>query len=262
LESLGIHPRKALSQNFLIDGNIIRKIVAAADVVPGETVIEIGPGPGSLTEALLAAGAEVFAIEKDPTLARALRRLEPDEKQLHIFPNDVLEIDFTRFPKSKVIANLPYNITTPILERLITQPERFSRLVLMVQEEVARRFTALPHAPEYGSITLFLNFYSIPRYCFQVNPTCFYPAPKVHSAIVEFTLHSPPLVDAVQFFKLTRTAFQQRRKMMRGSLKEAFPHIIEALAKAGLSPEARPEQLSLEQFLHLYHSIIFCSPKK
>ena len=163
LGSLGINPKKALSQNVLIDGNIIRKIVQTANVQPQDTVLEIGPGPGSLTEALLDAGANVIAVEKDQTLAKALERF--NQGSLKVFEQDILEFSFSdhlpkeNSKKTKVIANLPYHLTTPILVFLIQENHYFSSLTLMVQEEVARRFTAKPGTKDYSSFTLFLNFF-------------------------------------------------------------------------------------------------------
>lgn len=263
LDQLGIGPKKGLSQNFLIDGNILRKIVATAQVKPGDLVVEIGPGPGSLTEELLNSGARVVAVEKDTVLADALGRLETGDRQLDIYNDDILTCPLetiltpllTGGRKAKVIANLPYHLTTPIIVHLIKQRHLFSTLILMVQDEVARRFTARPKTSAYSSFTVFLNFYSHPRYAFTVSNNCFYPAPKVNSAIVAIDLKEPPHVSSEEaFFMMTRTAFEHRRKMLRGSLREIYsPAEIEtALASINASPQARPEELSLDEFLKLF----------
>ena len=256
LEQLGTKAKKNLSQNFLIDGNILRKILSAAEIAASDLVIEIGPGPGALTEALLAAGAHVIAIEKDPVFASALHRLQTADERLEIHTEDVLKFPFAAHlqgkTKVKVVANLPYHITTPILERLIFLHENIESLTLMVQKEVAERFTAKKNTPEYGSLTIFLQAYSTARYCFTVEPTCFYPKPKVRSAVVHFSLKTP--IDLPpDFFRLTRTAFQKRRKMLRSSLRElhAPERIEQALSAEGLNPEARPEDLSLDEFRSL-----------
>lgn len=265
LNQLGIHPKKGLSQNFLIDGNIIRKIVASSDVHPGDPVLEIGPGPGSLTQALLEAGARVLAVEKDEVLAQALERLQTPENQLTVRCHDILTFNLRdEVPlllrkadqKTKVIANLPYHLTTPIIVKLSPLRELFSSLTVMVQDEVARRMTAQPGTPDYSSFSVFLRFYTEPSYAFSVSKHCFYPVPKVNSAIVILKLREPPLSEesAEGFFKLTRTAFEHRRKMLRASLKELYsPESVQkALEGAGLNPLSRPEMLSLEQFLKLY----------
>jgi len=263
LSDLGIHPKKVLSQNFLIDGNIIRKIVDAAHVEPSDVVLEIGPGPGSLSEVLLERGANLIAVEKDTVLANALGRLKTESNQLEIFCQDVMEFDFKKElgkhlalnSKAKLIANLPYHLTTPILCAFVKERETFSSLVVMVQEEVGRRFTALPGGEDYSSFTVFLNFYCTPRYAFTVSKHCFYPEPKVQSAVVVLDLKEPPAVsDPEAFFLMTRTAFGQRRKMLRASLRPLYETtlITAALTSLGIDPQIRPEELSLQQFISLF----------
>lgn len=263
LNEMGISPKKGLSQNFLIDRNILRKIVAAAGVGPGDIVLEIGSGPGSLTEELLSSGAHVVAVEKDTVLAKSLERLKQPGRALDIYNEDILKCPLEAILKPlihdgrrvKVIANLPYHLTTAIIIHLIKERHLFSELVLMVQDEVARRFTAMPGTSAYGSITIFLNFYSQPHYAFAVSSHCFYPAPKVNSAIVSFDLKEPPLlVDEEAFFLMTRTAFKQRRKMLRSSLREIYPstEVEAALEQSNLNKQARPEDLSLNEFLKLF----------
>ena len=259
LNELNIFPKKGLSQNFLIDGNIIRKIVKTADVQPGDVVLEIGPGPGSLTQALLEAQAHVIAVEKDPILAQALERFKQPSKSLEIFCQDILTFPFEEVlqgKKAKVIANLPYHLTTPILCALIDHRDLFSSCVLMVQEEVARRFTGQPHSKEYGSFTVFLNFFTQPSYAFTVSRNCFYPVPNVDSAVVSIEFKDQiPLESFDNFFSMTRLAFEHRRKMLRASLKSLYdPALIsKGLEKIGQDPQARPENLSLQNFLDLYH---------
>lgn len=267
LNELGISPKKGLSQNFLIDGNIIRKIVAAADVQAEDLILEIGPGPGSLTQALLETGANVVAVEKDDVLAEALERLQTPSGQLSVFCHDIMTFPLQEEmekrlkvgQKIKVIANLPYHLTTPILAQLVPFHPFISSLTVMVQDEVGRRMTAQPDTSEYSSFTVFLRFYTHPHYAFTVSQNCFFPVPKVNSAVVVLQLHEPPLSSekAITFFQLTRTAFEQRRKMMRASLKHLFPpqKIEEALQAIGQNPLARPETLSLEDFLKL-HAIL------
>lgn len=262
LSSLGTNAKKSLSQNFLIDGNIINKIVATAHVRPGETVIEIGPGPGALTEALLNAGAHVIAIEKDKVLAQALERLRAPGRHLQIYCEDILDFPLEAVisgsEKGKIIANLPYHITTPILVKCVSLHEKISTIVVMVQDEVARRFTAAPGTGIYGSFTVFLNHYSCPSYAFKVSRNSFYPVPKVESAVVTIELKEPNRsINPDKFFALTRTAFEHRRKMLRGSLRDLFSpsQIEDALVSIGKSSFARPEELSYDEFVDLYHRL-------
>lgn len=266
LTELGFNPKKVLSQNFLIDGNIIRKIVAASQVQANDVVLEIGPGPGSLTEALLEKDVTVVAVEKDKILAHALERLKKTSHRLNIFCEDIMKFPIVATMESlllsgckgKVIANLPYHLTTPILAQLIGMNTTLSTLTVMVQEEVARRFTALPGTKDYSSFTVFLNFFATAHYAFSVSRHCFYPEPNVDSAVVVLTLKAPPAVsNQEQFFNMTRAAFGQRRKMLRGSLRRLYSSesITTALEAAGLNPLIRPEELSLEDFLRLFESL-------
>jgi 16S rRNA (adenine1518-N6/adenine1519-N6)-dimethyltransferase len=266
LESLGIAPKKGLSQNFLIDGNILRKIASTANLNPQDIILEVGSGPGSLTEVLLDSGAHVVAVEKDEILAKALTRLQGLERRLEVHCEDIMKFPLeealmpllSQGQKAKVIANLPYHLTTPIIAQFVKQRHLFSSLILMVQEEVARRFTAQPKTSDYSSFTIFLQFYSNPRYAFTVSSSCFYPKPRVNSAIVVLELREPPVVsDEDSFFKMTRTAFEHRRKMLRSSLRSLYnPDKIEQELKAiGCSPLARPEELSLGEFLKLFEQL-------
>jgi 16S rRNA (adenine1518-N6/adenine1519-N6)-dimethyltransferase len=262
LNELGVSPKKGLSQNFLIDGNIIRKIVESAQIKSDDLVLEIGPGPGCLSEEVLNKDVHLLAVEKDPIMAKALERLKPQQGKLEIFCDDILEFPIEQKlaaslkpnQKAILIGNLPYHLTTPILVKLVGLHRIVSKVVIMVQEEVARRFTAKPGGKDYGSITVFLNYFSTPHYAFKVSKNCFYPVPKVDSAVVILDLHEPPKIsDEKAFFEMTRTAFRQRRKMLRVSLKELYSSqaVTEALEKIGRDGQSRPEQLSLEDFMRL-----------
>jgi 16S rRNA (adenine1518-N6/adenine1519-N6)-dimethyltransferase len=259
LNELGIGPKKGLSQNFLLDGNIINKIVALSNLTSEDVVLEIGPGPGALTEALLKTGAKVIAVEKDDVLAKGLERLKV-EGNLEVYCDDILKFPAeeklsTLGKKVKIIANLPYHLTTPIITRLIPRSDLFSEIIVMVQEEVAQRFVANPGSKEYGSITVFLNFYSKPKYGFKVSHNCFFPKPKVDSAVVKFTLHGAPIgINEEEFFQLTRTSFGQRRKMLSSTLRGLYPveKIQLILSEIKNSSKCRPEELSLDEFIELY----------
>ncbi len=257
LKEMGAAPKKSLSQNFLIDGNIVRKIIAFADIQEGDTVLEIGPGPGVLTEALLARGAHVIAVEKDKKFSQALQKWS--HPHLTVIEGDILTSDIPLKPNMKLVANLPYQITTPILARFLPLRQFFQSITVMVQKEVATRFLALPvpigGSKDYGSLAVFIRFYSDPVYGFTVKPSCFYPRPKIHSAVVQLIPKSTPKVPEKEFFEMTRLAFQHRRKMIRSSLKTVYdqPSIDLAL---GQRLYARPEELSLDEFVSLFQKII------
>lgn len=260
LKDLGVEPKKGLSQNFLIDGNILKKLIHAAAVEKGDTVLEIGPGPGVLTEALLETGASVVAIEKDETLANHLKRL--DNGKLKILIDDFRNIHLKRLLKDnqkfKVIANIPYSITGLVIQRLLPLTPFVQSIHLMVQKEVAERCVAKVGTKDYSSFTLFVNYHAQAKYLFTVPRTCFHPKPKVDSAIIEFILHPPPIEGPSEpLFEMIQTAFHQRRKMLRSSLKTvAKPsQIEEALETLGHKKTARPQELSLTDFSRLLQAL-------
>ncbi len=261
LNEMGIQPKKGLSQNFLIDGNILNKMVDATEIAPGDTALEIGPGPGALTEALLARGANVIAIEKDEKLAHHLERLQ--NGKLKIFIDDFRNIRLKRLLKEnrkkvKVIANIPYNLTGLILQELLPKREFIESIHLMVQKEVAERCTASVRTKDYSSFTLFTNYHANAKLLFTVPRACFYPKPKIDSAVLELKLKIPP-VDAPyeELFELIRSAFQMRRKMLRVSLKQfkSAVEIEKALEKIGLEKSARPQELTLANFSSLFYAL-------
>lgn len=266
LTSLGIAPKKSLSQNFLIDGNILKKIVAASGVQAGDVVVEIGPGPGALTELLLETGCQVVAIEKDKTFANALLRLQNESGALEVHSADVMGFSFEEAlqkklapgKKAKVVANIPYHLTSPIIEKIINSSSVISTATLMVQEEVARRFTAGADSEDFSHISIFMQFYSDVQYAFSVPANCFYPVPKVDSAVIHFEVEKKFAVDDVAaFFLLTRTAFMQKRKMIKASVKKLFPsELVEAaLKELGKTERARPSELSVDQWVQLFHKL-------
>lgn len=245
LKSVDTKPRKSLSQNFLIDPQSVRKIVDLAEIKPGEPVLEIGPGPGALTAALLGKGARVYAVEMDSVFAESLERLQ--NGHLTVFQSDFLKFPIERLPKPlKVVANLPYHITTPILEKLFSHP--FGSITIMVQKEVADRMTANPGSKVYGSLSVFVQFHAKIKNSFIVPPTAFYPQPKVDSTVIRLESTPPPDVDPTRFFSLVHKAFQQRRKMVTSSLNLPKEQVRMALTEIGARPDARPEMLSLDQW--------------
>ncbi|MGB7977640.1 MAG: 16S rRNA (adenine(1518)-N(6)/adenine(1519)-N(6))-dimethyltransferase RsmA [Chlamydiales bacterium] len=248
LKEVDAKPRKSLSQNFLIDPGMVRKIVDSAEIAPGDAVLEIGPGPGALTAPLLASGARVFAVETDPLFAGALSRFQ--NGRLKIAQTDFLKFPMDVLPKKiKVVANLPYHITTPILEKLFASS--FSSLTIMVQKEVADRMISPPGSKTFGSLSLFVQFHSDFVHSFTVPPAAFYPQPKVDSTVIRLNAKERPAIDSIRFFSLVHTAFQQRRKMITSSLPFPKESIRRALSELDVRPDARPETLSLDQWIQL-----------
>ncbi len=249
LKELGTVPKKGLSQNFLIDSNVGKKIIQTAEISPGDIVLEIGPGPGSITSLLLEAGATVYAIEKDPVFAKALTRLQTKDRRLTVYPADALEFDLSKIPYQKVVANLPYHITTPLLEKCFAHP--FTSLTLMVQKEVATRLFAKHGCKDFGSLTLFAQFYATLKSQFTVPPGCFYPKPSVDSAVIHLLSHPVDHALAPHFFPIMRRAFQQRRKCLSTSLQDFGPseEIKKCLKSLSLREDARPEALSFEEWV-------------
>ncbi len=250
LNSLGTKPKKGLSQNFLIDSNITKKIIETAEIQKGDIVLEIGPGPGALTALLLEKGAIVHAIEKDAVFAKALFRLQTEDCRLHVYCADALEFPIHQIPFQKVVANLPYHITTPLLEKCFSGP--FISLTLMVQKEVATRLFAKSGSKEFGALTLFASYYATLKSKFVVSSSCFYPKPSVDSAVIHLvSRQGPPSNPPEQFFPLVRRAFQQRRKKLSTSLQEftSSENIQSALRSLHLREDARPEMLSFEEWL-------------
>ncbi len=242
-------------QNFLVDGNVLEKIVAAALLSPDDTVLEIGAGAGALTQALADLTRRVVAVEIDRRLGDILRQLFRDRDNIEIVVGDALRLpwsDLVSPEKTIVVANLPYCLTTPLWTRLVESG--FPRQVLMVQKEVAERAVANPAEPAYGAFTLFLAYHGRVEVVAKVPPTAFFPQPAVHSCIVRFTRHSSPLVtaDHALWQAVVRIAFRYRRKTLRRALAEGFALPAHALAvhlrAVGLDPERRGETLSVQEF--------------
>lgn len=263
LSAHGIQADRRLSQNFLVDGNVVRKAVDCAEIESDELVLEIGPGPGALTQELLNRGARVVAVDKDERLAQALDRFQTQDQRLTIIAADILSLSLSELladpKKAKVVANLPYSITTPILVRLLQVHDRLESITVLVQKEVAERMAAPAGTKAYGSLSVLVQFWSTVKYQFTVSPSCFFPKPKVASAVVRLTLSPPPLPEEEHssFFALTRHAFNHRRKMLRGSLQHFFNKvdIEKALEACQLSLSTRPEELSVQHWVNLYHRL-------
>ena len=247
--------RKSLGQHFLIDPNIVRKIVRLAELQPGETVLEIGPGRGILTEALLAVSGSVVAIEVDPALCAHLRSMLGHYASLKLIEADALAFEYARLPEPfLVVANLPYYLSTPLLFRLLQERQRISRMVLMLQAEVAARIAASPGGKEYGVLSLAAQFRCEVRHAFRVSAPCFRPQPQVGSAVIVLTPLPRPRVavkDEAAFFNLVRAGFAHRRKALANSLRdEGFDpgNTRAAIEEAGIDPARRAETLSIKEF--------------
>ena len=252
LKGLEQQARKRFGQNFLISESVLAQIVALAKVAPGSKVVEIGPGLGALSRALLKAGADLRAVELDRDLAAFLRAEIPE---LTLHEGDALKADWETICPGQgwtVCANLPYNVATPIVLSLLGKSPRFSTLVLMFQDEVARRIVAEPKTRTYGSLSVFTQAHAQVRYGFRIPPGAFYPAPKVHSAVVRFDLYDEPLtggVPPVFFERSVRAGFMQRRKRLSNALSTQFDKqlAVEALEDT-VGAERRAEELSLEEW--------------
>jgi len=259
--------RAAFGQHFLIDKNIVRKIVRLAQLQPGETVLEIGPGRGILTEALLEASGLVVAIELDAALCAHLRETIGARPNFQLIEGDALAFDYAQVPSPfLVVANLPYYVSTPLLFRLLEQRRRIDRRVLMLQGEVAARLAAAPGGKEYGALSIAVQLWCDVRVSFKVPASCFRPKPKVGSAVVAFTPLAQPRVavrDEKMFFKVVRGGFAHRRKALLNSLRdegfEAAPTAA-ALEKAGIDPRRRAETLSLAEFASLADMLYDTAP--
>ena len=255
-----LNAKKSLGQNFLLDLTLTAKIARLAGDLEGYDILEVGPGPGGLTRGLLASGARrVVALEKDPRCIPALNEIaEVYPGQLDIFNADALNFDIRSHltVPIRIVANLPYNVGTELLIRWLTPkgwPPFWNTLTLMFQKEVAERIIATPGSKSYGRLAILAQWKSNPKIMMELPPEAFTPPPKVHSAVVHFDALPQPRFPAPAGL-LTSTvamAFNQRRKMLRSSLKSASPNIENVLREAGLEPTARAEEISLEGFCAL-----------
>jgi len=245
----GVNPAKRLGQNFLIDPNIINKIVDLAGVGSDQRVLEVGAGTGTLTRALAATGASVVAYEIDERLRPVLAEVLGEVENVEVRYADAADA-IVGDGSWTVVANLPYYLSTTLLLDWLqagSQPERF---VVMVQREVADRLTAGPGSRVYGIPSVIARLYAVPELAFRVPSTVFYPQPDVESAVVEIVRHEPP-PHARTAANLASTAFGQRRKMLRRSLAAALPDPESTLTAAGIDPRSRPEDLDVSEFLAL-----------
>ena len=261
IRDLGLTAKKSLGQNFILDLNLTGRIARSAGPLEGVTVVEVGPGPGGLTRALLAEGAaRVIAVEKDPRCLPALEAIAAHwPGRLETVQDDALTIDWTsklaRGETARIVANLPYSVATPLLTGWLKTepwPPWWDRMVLMFQREVAERIVASPGSKAYGRLAVISQWRSAPRILFNLPPRAFTPPPKVASSVVEFLPRATPLKagSAAMLERVTAAAFGQRRKMLRASLK-GLPGAIPLLEPLGIDPSQRAEQLGVGDFCRL-----------
>ncbi|XP_020701643.1 ribosomal RNA small subunit methyltransferase, chloroplastic isoform X3 [Dendrobium catenatum] len=237
-----IVPRKSLGQHYMLNSSINDQLSSIAGVVEGDVVLEIGPGTGSLTNVLINAGATVIAIEKDPRMALMVKERFGCSDQL------------------TVVSNIPFNISTDVVKQLLPMGDLFSEVIILLQDEAALRLVGFQlHSSEYRPINLFVNFYSDAEYICKVERTNFFPQPNVDAAIVKFKLKRkseyPQVMSKNGFFSMVNSAFNGKRKMLRKSLQHicSAPKIEDALREVGLQETARPQELTLEDFVRLYN---------
>lgn len=256
---LQFRPRKRWGQNFLIDENVRDKIISEINPQKIDSILEIGPGLGALTEKLIGSSGEVYAVEIDKKLAPYLTHKFSSNANFNLINNDILEIDFNSLkPKGKFIlaGNLPYYISSAIIELIIKNRAKIKTAFITVQKEFAERIMAAPGTKEYGSLSLFVQYYLKPEYLFKIKRNSFYPAPEIESVFLKLDIPPHPAIsvgDEKLFFKLIRASFEKRRKKLINSLpldemnikKDEF---VEVLKKLDINPETRGEDLGIADF--------------
>lgn len=257
LQRFGIHMSKRLGQNFLIDASIVQGIVDAANVQENDRVLEIGPGIGTLTQALAETGAEVTCVELDKRLPEVLAHTLDAYDNVRVIQGDILKVNIPEIMGDKpfkVVANLPYYITTPIIMALLEKHLPITDIVVMVQKEVAERMAAQPGGKTYGALSVAVQYYTVPEIALYVPPRSFMPLPEVDSVVVNCKVRQTPaveLIDEKMFFRVVKAAFGQRRKTLNNALKSMGVDkniIADVLDKAGIEATRRGETLTMEEF--------------
>ncbi|OGX37447.1 MAG: ribosomal RNA small subunit methyltransferase A [Omnitrophica WOR_2 bacterium RIFCSPHIGHO2_02_FULL_50_17] len=249
-------PKKSLGQHFLVGPGVRQKIIEACDLRPDDVVLEIGPGKGALTRPLSERVSKVFAVEKDDRLAARLKQ-EFAGTNVAILHADILEYPFERLPCGvKIVGNLPYNIATPIIEKVLAFRRKFTAFYMTVQWEYGSRMAAGPHSKEYGSLSCFVQYYADVKKLFKIPPAAFMPPPKVQSCFLRLDMKErPPLPAGSEewLFKVIRTCFNQRRKMVQNSLSSLLPkkEIDVILQGLHIDSRLRAEDISLEDYVRL-----------
>lgn len=253
-----IKPKKKLGQNFLLDKNIQHKIIAACDFKSVDCVLEIGAGRGELTKLIAEKVAKVYALEIDPDLCGFLKEHLKEYKNVIIVNQDILKFNFKTYFKNrvKVLGNIPYYISTAIIEHLFKFRQKIETAFITVQKEFAARITAVPGSKDYGSLSCFVQYYANPKRLFIIKKNSFFPAPKVDSAFLKIEMKREASFKPKEeelLFKIIRQAFAQRRKTLRNSLRETVskPKLGKFFAKYNINPNIRPEDLTLSDFKNL-----------
>ncbi|MDD5730452.1 MAG: 16S rRNA (adenine(1518)-N(6)/adenine(1519)-N(6))-dimethyltransferase RsmA [Candidatus Omnitrophica bacterium] len=256
-----IKPKKSLGQNFLADKNIVRKIISACGFGPSDMVLEIGAGRGEMTVSIAGLVKEIHAVEIDSGLSPILvDNLRPFQNA-RVINQDILKLDLDGFFKEsggkiKIFGNIPYYITTPIIEKVFAYRDKIGAAYFTVQKEFAERIAANPGSKVYGSFSCFVQYYAVPKILFTISKSCFSPAPKVDSCLLQLEIRAKPPVmvkDEKLFFKVIRSAFNKRRKILRNSLKDIVPEdrLNDFFLRYNIDPRIRPECFSLEDFANL-----------
>ncbi|MEN6623189.1 MAG: 16S rRNA (adenine(1518)-N(6)/adenine(1519)-N(6))-dimethyltransferase RsmA [Smithella sp.] len=270
IKQYNIKPRKKLSQSFLIDQNILKKIANAAQITKDDIVVEIGSGIGVLTELLAHDAGKLIAVELDQNLVAILKEKFANYPNVEIYSGDILKFDYALISnkynrKLKVVGNVPYNISSPVVFQLLAFRKVINNFILMLQKEVVERLIALPDNKNYGVPSVLLQMFASVEKVFDVPASCFYPQPKVESAVIKGIFLNKPLIelDETFFTKLVKAAFAQRRKTLINNLKNAkflqefsTEILMEALSNAGIEGRRRGETLSVKEFGHLSNNLI------
>ena len=271
LQKYNFNFQKKFGQNFLIDTNILEEIIEAAEISPDDFVLEIGPGIGTMTQYLCESAREVVAVEIDTNLIPILEDTLSEYDNVTVLNQDILKVDINKLAREhnngkpiKVVANLPYYITTPIIMGLFESHVPIDSITIMVQKEVADRMQEGPGSKDYGALSLAVQYYAKPEIVVNVPPSCFMPQPKVGSAVIRLTRHEAPPVDVVnekRLFQIIRASFNQRRKTLAnglnnfGSFGLSKEEIQESITELGVPVNVRGEALTLEQFAKLSNII-------
>jgi len=267
LAEYGLFPKKRLGQHFLVDPNILNKVIRTAQVGKEDVVLEVGPGLGEMTLALAHRVKKVIAIEIDPKLVAILNKKAKDYPNVEVMKSDILKVDFKHILEKeghtiKVVANLPYQISTPLLFRFVEAKEVFSTFTLMLQREVAERMVASPGGKEYGRLSVLLQMFLDLSVRFFIPPSAFFPRPKVESAVVHMGWKEKPtaeIQDEEWFKKVVKSCFGYRRKTLANALKHSelpLPDSIESrMEKVGIDPQRRPETLTIQEYVRLAEAL-------